>query len=319
MTPRLTVVIPTYNRAAVLRRCLDALLQQTEPAPNFEVLVSDDGSTDATRAVTEEYAVRSAAEGGPSIGYLGQPNSGANAARNRAIRAARGSIILLINDDTIGVPDFIARHLAAHAAEPAPNVAVLGRVTVAPELPHSVLAALHLDRAFAAIGAQRELDWRWFFTCNVSVKREFLAAGGPFEERMRYHEDLELSERLSHFGLRVRYEPSALGYHYHFLTPEEFLGVARREAHALWVWARKSPQLVPLLAEFGFEPALSPRQRLKNVLRSWAVNSKTLPLWRSIAAGCPTVLEPLAQKLYLQMYQSVKRSHLLQLLEGAAS
>ncbi len=258
--PALSVIVPTYNRSRVLYKCLRALEAQSCGAGEFEVLVSDDGSPDDTHGVVESFIAR----GRLQLRYLQQPNSGANAARNRAARAANGPLLLFINDDTIATPGMIAEHLSGHRDYSDPRVAVLGRVTASTELPHSRLAALHLDRAFAALAGRTELDWRSFYTCNVSVKKALLEQGGFFEEGIRYHEDLELSERLSHHGLRVLYRPAALGYHDHFLTEDEFLAVARREARALAAWARKAPHLTPVLAEFGFEPGLPTGRRVKH-------------------------------------------------------
>jgi glycosyltransferase involved in cell wall biosynthesis len=307
----MTVVIPTYNRAGVLNRCLAAVLDQTLAPIDFEVVVSDDGSEDDTRSLVRYWMEQSAHSGGVRVSYLHQANAGANVARNRAIRASAGPIILLINDDTIASRDMLAEHLATHALHPDDRVAVQGRVTVSPELPRCRLAALHLDRAFDAIGNRRELDLRGFFTCNVSVKRSLLDRGGIFEERLHYHEDLELSERLSHHGLHVIYNPNALGYHYHFLTEEEFLGVARREARALVQWFRKSPQLAPVLAEFGFEPALSPGARRRSALRAAVFDQRANAFWRWAARQCPRFFEGLALKIYLQIYQTEKRACLL--------
>lgn len=299
MTPALSVIIPTYNRARVLEKCLRALRAQTCGADQFEILVSDDGSPDDTGDVAR------AVEG---VRYLRQSNAGANTARNRAAREARAPILLFINDDTIPSPGMLAEHLAGHRKHPEEGVAVLGRVTVSPELPYSRLAALHLDRAFDALRDRTELDWRSFFTCNVSMKKSLLERGGFFEEGIRYHEDLELSERLSHYGLRVVYRPAALGYHDHFLTEREFLAVARREARSLAVWARKAPRLIPVLAEFGFEPAMPAGRRLKHGAAGLIFNQWTLPLWCAAARVCPS--ERLSLKAYEQVYQSVKRHEL---------
>ena len=256
--------------------------------------------------------VESLAAGGESnVRYLYQPNSGANRARNRGISAARAPLLLLINDDTIPSAGMLAEHLSAHRQHPEECVAVLGRVTVSPDLPPSRLAALHLDRAFAELGDRTELDWRSFFTCNVSVKKAFLERWGLFEEGIRYHEDLELSERLSHHGLRVVYRPAALGYHDHFMTEEEFLAVAQREARALAVWARKAPRLIPVLAEFGFEPALPASRRMKHRIAGAALNRWTIPFWCAVAGSCP--VEPLALRIYSQLYQTVKRRELRKL------
>ena len=306
MAPRLSVIVPTYNRARTLAKCIDALRGQDAPADAFEIVVSDDGSRDDTRATAQSYEGR----GGPAVRYLHQENAGANRARNRAIAAAAGGIVLLINDDTIATPGMVRGHLEEHARHPDDRVAVLGRVTVAPELPHSRLAALHLDRAYELLGDRRELDWRAFFTCNVSVKKSLLERGGTFEERIRYHEDLELAERLSHHGLRIVYRPEALGYHDHYLTEDEFFSIAAREARALATWASISPRLVGMLAEFGYEPAVPLARRLRHRALGVVVNRATMPFWRKVARTCPARFEALSVWLYLRLYQFEKRAHL---------
>lgn len=305
--PRLSVIVPTYNRARTVAKCIAALRAQDDvPADSFEIVVADDGSKDDTRARVEAFT----SLGAPHVRYLHQDNSGANRARNRAIAASSGEILLIINDDTIATAGMLREHLAAHAQEPDDRVAVLGRVTISPDLPHSRLAALHLDRAYALIGERRELDWRAFFTCNVSVKKSLLERGGYFEERIRYHEDLELAERLSHHGLRVLYRPAALGYHDHYLTEEEFFSIAAREARALATWARIAPQLRATLGEFGYEPTQPLGRRLKHRLLGVAVNRATIPLWKKMARACPARFETLALRIYLHVYGAVQRAHL---------
>lgn len=313
--PRLSVIIPTFNRAAILAKCLQALSRQTCDGDLYEVIVADDGSSDATRDTVEQLA----GQGAPQICYLRQQNAGANTARNRAIEVARGAILLLINDDTVATPPMLAEHLATHDRHPDDRVAVLGRVTISPELPRSRLAPLHLDRAYARLRDRRELDWRAFFTCNVSVKRSLLDRGGRFEERLRYHEDLELGERLSHHGLRVIYCREALGYHDHVLTEEEFFAVAAREGQALAVWSRIAPQLGPVLGSLGFEPALPRGRRIRHRLAEIVVNRATLPAWRWVARHCPSALEGLSLILYDKSYQCVRRSSLRRALREAAS
>lgn len=303
--PAVSVIIPTCNRAGVLELCLAALERQDCDPALFEVIVCDDGSQDGTPAVAGRFAARH-----PRFRFLRQENSGANAARNRAIRAAKAPLLLIINDDTIATPRLVGEHLRTHAEERDERVAVVGRVTVSPTLPPSRLAPLHLDRAFNALGGRREHDWRAFFTCNVSVARSLVERGGMFEERMRYHEDLELGERLSHLGLRVVYNPDALGYHEHYLTEGEFLAIAEREARSLVTWSRIAPDRLPVLAGLGFAPAMSAPRKLRHSLASAVLNSATIPLWTLVARHCPPSLEPLAVKIYDQVYQAMKRSAL---------
>ena len=304
--PRLSVIIPTFNRAPVLAKCLEALCSQTCERDLYEIIVTDDGSSDQTPDVVLQFA----ANRSPWVRYLHQENAGANAARNRAIRVAQGALLLLINDDTIATPQMLAQHLAVHERFPDDRVAVLGRVTISPSLPWSPLAPMHLDFAFDQLENRTELDWQSFFTCNISVKKSLLDRGGIFEERLRYYEDLELAERLSHHGLRVVYCPDALGYHDHFLTEAEFFAIAARQARALVVWAGKAPQLRCVLGPLGFEPGLPVGMRFRHQLVGLVINQATIPLWQWIARHCPHRFNTLSLKIYSQIYQSARRENL---------
>jgi GT2 family glycosyltransferase len=251
-----------------------------------------------------------------AIHYLYQDNAGANRARNRAIAQARGRLLLLINDDTIAAPDMLAEHLAAHSRYPDMHVAVLGRMTVSPELPLSRLAPLHLDRAFEGLSDGSVLDWRAFFTCNVSVKKALLDAGGLFEERLRYHEDLELAWRLSAHGLQVIYRAQALGWHHHYLNESEFLSIAGREARALHTWAKLAPKARPVLADLGYQPVTTGLRRWRHRLHTLAVNRHTEPAWRWLARSMPQRPKPLrwlTLTIYDQLYQGRTRAALRQL------
>ncbi len=90
----ISVIIPTYNRAHVLGRALDSVLAQTL-AP-LEIIVIDDGSTDATPALMQHHY--------PSIRYLQQDNQGVSAARNLGIQQARGDWIALLDSDDEWLP-----------------------------------------------------------------------------------------------------------------------------------------------------------------------------------------------------------------------
>ncbi|HQK47481.1 MAG TPA: glycosyltransferase family A protein, partial [Syntrophorhabdaceae bacterium] len=124
----LSVIIPTYNRAPVLKKCLEALSNQSIPKDIYEVIVSDDGSTDETKKVTEEASFNNPC----SIRYLWQRNKGANAARNNAIHASKGRILLFINDDTLAIFTMLEEHLKTHREYPQEHIAALGRMTISP-------------------------------------------------------------------------------------------------------------------------------------------------------------------------------------------
>src|SRR5215813_8372071 len=103
----LSVVIPTYNRAESLRRCLLALGQQTQSAADFEVIVVVDGSSDGTCAMLERLSTPY-----QLVVIEQQPNQGAAVARNRGAERASGKYCLFLDDDIVAGPALIAEHLA---------------------------------------------------------------------------------------------------------------------------------------------------------------------------------------------------------------
>jgi glycosyltransferase involved in cell wall biosynthesis len=109
--PRVSAIIPTYNRAALLKEALEAILSQTEPPD--EVIVVDDGSTDDTQAVVTR--------GFPEVQYLRIANSGAPVARNAGAAQASGSWLWFCDSDDLWRPEYLARARALIGAEPAPR------------------------------------------------------------------------------------------------------------------------------------------------------------------------------------------------------
>lgn len=110
--PRVAVVIPAYNAATWLGATLASVAAQTRPAD--EVIVVDDGSTDATAEVARRAGVR----------VLTQANAGPGAARNRGIAATDCELIAFLDADDLFQPEKLARQVAALAAAPAEVVAV---------------------------------------------------------------------------------------------------------------------------------------------------------------------------------------------------
>lgn len=314
--PQLSVIIPTYNRASALARTLDAFLVQTCPADQFELIICDDGSTDHTKELAGTYAEQYPQQ----IHYLHQANTGANAARNYAIAHSQAPLLLLINDDIVPHQEMVAEHLAGHENHPADNQAILGKVTILPELAQGKLAPLHLDRAFVSLEAGKHYDWRKFFTCNVSFKRSLFDQTHGFETSIRYHEDLEFSQRLIRFGLEVIYHPQALGYHNHDLTDRELFAVAKREAEALVRWGKLRPNCLPELAQFGYQAAPSYSTRIKYLIAYAIINPVTQPLWLTLARTCPgRIARPIYDRLYRYELRQALKDWQRQLNEGHAS
>ena len=126
--PLISVVIPTYQRAALLERSLESLTAQTLPRDSFEVVVVDDGSSDWTATVCDRLAEEL------PLRYFRIENSGISAAKNLGLFAARAPLVLWFDDDDLADPRLLEAHVEAHSEHPEENVAVLGYTTWSSEL-----------------------------------------------------------------------------------------------------------------------------------------------------------------------------------------
>jgi glycosyltransferase involved in cell wall biosynthesis len=223
MTPDVTVIIPTYNRAPHLQRVLDALERQDVVRGTFDVFVVDDGSSDSTSDVlSSRYWF--------DLHSLRQENGGPASARNAAIEQATGEIILFVDDDVIPREDLVRRHLDAHR-DAGPCV-VIGRMLEPEGMRQPAWAewesrTLRKQYDKIANGVFRPSP-RQFFTANASVRREDIVRAGMFDARFRRAEDVELAYRLSDLGLAFQFEPEAVVLHDTPRTLEGWLRVAEQ-------------------------------------------------------------------------------------------
>lgn len=212
----LTVVIPTFNRRHVLEETLKRLRNQ-RTAYEYDVVVVDDGSTDDSAHTARQIA----AESPIPIEILQQSNSGPAAARNRAIAAARGRILLFLGDDMWPRDDLVERHVAFHRANTEPEVALLGQVVWATEARPSPLmewlSSAGIQFAYQFIDDPKAVSPNFFYTSNVSVKAALVRSQGGFDETFpdAALEDTELGLRLEAVGMRLVYESNAIAEHYH--------------------------------------------------------------------------------------------------------
>ena len=121
---KLSVIIPTHNRADILNICLEKLAQQQ--GVDFEVIVVDDGSVDDTEHVVAMTNAQLPLTKWCDMRYVKQKASHQGVARNRGAAAAAGDIIVFIGDDIFVEPGFLMRHHDRHAEYPDEDVVVLG-------------------------------------------------------------------------------------------------------------------------------------------------------------------------------------------------
>lgn len=187
-TPELvSVVIPAYNSAATLARSIDSVLAQTWTAR--EIIVVDDGSSDATAAVIAGYA--------DQVRGLHQANAGPSAARNRGIEAARGVYVAFLDADDYWLPEKLERQVALLANHPELGFCSTATRVVDTagkhigdwpccQVPGPLLETLFMHSA-AVSGS----------TSGVLARRELVQAVGGFDENLRGFEDPDLWIRLA--------------------------------------------------------------------------------------------------------------------------
>jgi GT2 family glycosyltransferase len=197
-SPDVSVVIPVRENAAELRRLLQALDEQTVSRERFEVLIGNDGSDDATieRLTTTDGRVR----------VLSGPPLNQWIARNRAAKAASGSVLAFIDADCVPDPRWLEAGLEA-----------LRTCDVAAgQLELSVSRA---STVWTAVAAETLFDQRqavqagWASAGNFFIHRDLFERIGRFDESIPYGGDVDLGRRLRAAGARVEFASGAVVSH----------------------------------------------------------------------------------------------------------
>lgn len=201
-----SVIVPVRNRASLISPCLEHLLKAARPIAEqgyrFEIVVADDASTDGTAETVDMVAARSPL---PIRCIQLAARQGPARARNAAIEAASGDLIVFVDSDVIVVETFFQAHLEAHRRS-GPRALVVGPVIAVP----SVDAALRYPKSSIWDVSTNPLD-----TANASVRKEHLQQVGLFDSRFEGMgwQDVDLGLRLIKHGLvRIRAR-RAVGYH----------------------------------------------------------------------------------------------------------
>ncbi|MGD0999504.1 MAG: glycosyltransferase family A protein [Candidatus Brocadiia bacterium] len=211
--PGLSVIVATRNRAAAIRRCLDALAAQEFRALNAELVVVDNASTDATPQVLAEELARRRLP----LKVVAEPQPGLSRARNAGIGQAAGRFIIFLDDDALAAPRWLAAYERLFRQG---RPVVQGRIRVQLEgarpryLADDLLAYLtHLDKD----GPEGRYEGN-LLGANFGATRRVCEQLGPFRCDLGagasgFGEDTEFSQRMTAAGIPVTYSPDALVLH----------------------------------------------------------------------------------------------------------
>lgn len=182
--PRFSVIIPTHNRAHVLRDAVDSVLAQT--LSDYEILVVDDGSTDDTASLLAQYGGR--------IRFVYQDNAGPAAARNRGLEMARGRFIAFLDSDDAWAP-WTIETLARAAEQFGSPALVAGRGASWASRPKVHREALQCRRSENFLAASRAQS-AFCGMPGLAIRADVLREAGGFRQRLRAAEDQDLCLRL---------------------------------------------------------------------------------------------------------------------------
>jgi glycosyltransferase involved in cell wall biosynthesis len=208
----ISVIVPAYNAEAILGHCLRALQAQTMPPA--EIIVVDDGSSDATAEIASGLGVR----------VIRQANAGPAAARNAGARAARGDVLLFTDADCAPAPDWVQR-MAAPFADPT-VAGAKGVYLTAQSEPVARFVQLEYQDKYDRMRGQERIDF--IDTYSAAYRRDVFLESGGFDAAFPTAsvEDQEFSFRLARAGHRLVFAPDACVAHLHDRTLGEY---ARRK------------------------------------------------------------------------------------------
>jgi GT2 family glycosyltransferase len=173
------------------------------------------------------------------------------------IEKAKGEIILFSQDDIWVGPKFLSHHDQAHRDFPARNVGVLGHIDWHPDLEVSDFMLWLTNGssifgkfgghqfAFEKLKSKEWADYNFFYTSNISLKKEILQQERFDTDFKSYGwEDIELGYRLDRkYGLRLRYVPEAIAWHYHQIDFTSFRKRMFAIGKAAYIFDRKHPEI----------------------------------------------------------------------------
>lgn len=207
----LSILVPVYNTEKYLRRCVDSLLTQT--VEDYEVVLVDDGSTDASGSICDEYAREN-----DRVRVIHQENAGSSAARLAGIRASCGAYLGFVDSDDYVESDFYERLLAPVRQNLSIEVSIGGLMKDEMDgsfsYPYQADANIFWEDSMAAmVEMVRGEKFIWNLADKIYARRLFFDQKPLFSYTGQYVEDLYFNAMVLPYARKVAFQP-LYGYHY---------------------------------------------------------------------------------------------------------
>lgn len=220
--PFVSIIIPTYNRSKLLPLTLDSFLAQGYPRDLFEIIVSNNNSTDDTQEIIADYCARY-----PVIRTIAEMRQGVHYARNSAAKTAKGEILYFTDDDMVADPSLIEEIVKVFDLDPLIGAAtgkIIGMFDVTPprwvtkHLTNYYLSLTEKDKPEDLIVSRNDI----VFSCHEAVKREVFSLCGGFNPENTAgvwigDGETGLGIKIKQAGYKFAYTSKSVIYH---LIPE---------------------------------------------------------------------------------------------------
>jgi glycosyltransferase involved in cell wall biosynthesis len=238
MTMEFSVIVPVFNAAAYLERCVRALLAQTLPPDRYEIVTIDNNSTDESAAIIESF---------DRVKLLHESEQGSYAARNRGIREAQGEIVAFTDPDCVPREDWLEQ---IRLAMTGPGIGVvLGERRYARDSGVLGMLAAYESALGARIFTAQQAQYYYGYTNNMSVRMPIVKALGGFQHRPRGADSIFLRRAVEVYGVGViQYAPEVLVRHLDMAGLRDYLEKKRIYGKVNRDPETATPQGMPLAA-----------------------------------------------------------------------
>jgi cellulose synthase/poly-beta-1,6-N-acetylglucosamine synthase-like glycosyltransferase len=214
--PTVSIIVPVKNGEKTLKKCIDSILNLNYP--NYELIIVNDGSTDNTQKILEEYKDK--------IKIINTQGVGPSKARNLAVKQAKGELVAFTDSDCIVDKEWLNELVKCFKIEE--NLAGVGGEQLSPQDESNfgkiVNNFMHSIGIIEYVKDEKEVVFTQHNpTCNSIYKKEVFEKLGGFKEGLWPGEDVEFDYRVTKTGYKLLFNPKAIVYHYRPQNIKKFI------------------------------------------------------------------------------------------------
>ena len=263
----ISIIIPAYNCSKSISRSIDSVIKQTYS--NWELLIIDDGSTDKTKEIVEEYITKN-----PKLKYYHQENSGAPASpRNNGIRRSKGNYIAFLDHDDEWLPEKLAKQVLLFENLDIQNIGFVAcNVYTIEENNKKIIKLKNRGNILEAL-----LEGDFIYSCSsVMIKKDVFQKVGLFDENLKCADDWDMWLKISSAGYNFNFvDEPILNYYIHNNNTSKTIGNLKIHLEQEYI-LKKYPQFysnkkINYTLGIGFLQADSINRAKKYLLKSLTI------------------------------------------------